>query len=438
MEIIIVGAGIGGLSTALSLALSSNSHSHPQHTITLLESSPQLAELGAGVQLTPNSTRSFWKWGLGPSILASSITPSSFNIRRDTDDSLLASVDFTGFEERYGAPYVVVHRADIHRILHEACVKAGVRIRLGCRVVGYESEGGGVTLDGGEELKADLVVACDGIKSFARKEFLGDGNGDGEGQKGWEEKTGWAAYRCMAPVEKLKLSPLTAHLGRDYDCNCWTGDGRVVMTYLVKEAKMLNVVLSHRDDVDTTGWTSEQFKAEIGNTFQGVSPSLKALLSVTNPEVQNWPIYQIKTLPKWTSKTGRFVLMGDAAHAMAFYLSMGVSMAVEDAETLTECISLMHTRGGGLSHAMSVFEKVRKQRAEAVRDASLHAGNMLHLPKGGQRDARDRALAVDGLIGDTGEQESFFLEKVSYGIGDQNIRDWCYGYDIEREVHTSW
>ena len=343
-------------------------------------------------------------------------------------------MNFTGFEDRYGAPYVVVHRADIHRILHEACVKAGVRIRLGCKVVGYDFEGGGVTLDGGEEMKADLVVACDGIKSFARKEFLGNG----EGAKGWEEKTRWAAYRCMAPVEKLKKNPLTEHLGRDYNCNCWTGDGRVVMTYLVKEAKMLNVVLSHRDDVDTTGWTSEQFKAEIGNTFKSVSPSLKALLSVTNPEVQNWPIYQIKTLPNWTSRSGKFILMGDAAHAMAFYLSMGVSMAVEDAETLTECISLMRTKGGGLGHAMSVFEKVRRQRAEAVRDASLHAGNMLHLPEGNQSADRDRALAVDGLTSDGRESKRFFLEKVSYGIGDRNIRDWCYGYDIHTEIEAAW
>ncbi|PVH69267.1 FAD/NAD(P)-binding domain-containing protein [Cadophora sp. DSE1049] len=431
MEILIIGAGIGGLSTALSLALS-----NPQNTITILESSPTLAALGAGVQLTPNSTRSFWKWGLGPSILAHSIIPSSFNIRRDTDDSLLSSVPFGDFGERYGAPYVVVHRADIHRILHEACVKAGVRVRLGCRVVGYEVEGGGVTLEGGEEVRADLVVACDGIKSLARSAFLGIGDGDGEGK--WEEKTGWAAYRCMAPVDKLKANSLTEHLGRDYNCNCWTGDGRVVMTYLVKEAQMLNVVLSHRDDVDTTGWTSEQFKTEIGKTFKDISPSLQALLSVTNPEVQNWPIYQVKTLPKWTSESGKFVLMGDAAHAMAFYLSMGVSMAVEDAETLTECISLMQTRGGGLSHAMSVFEKVRKKRAEAVRDASLHAGNMLQLSKGDKRDARDRALAVDGLIEEIGERENFYLDKVSYGIGDRNIRDWCYGYDIRKEIEAAW
>ncbi|KAH6721740.1 putative monooxygenase [Leptodontidium sp. 2 PMI_412] len=425
MEIIIVGAGIGGLSTALSLALAG-------HAVTVLEASPTLAEIGAGVQLTPNATRSFWKWGLGPDILSHAVLPSSFNIRRDTDDSLLASVSFREFQDRYGAPYLVIHRADIHRILHEHGVKAGVKVRLGCKVVGYDFEGGGVTLESGEVLKADLVIAVDGIKSFARGAFLGNAD------EKWEEKTGWAAYRLMAPVEALKANPLTAHLGQDYNCNCWTGDDRSVMTYLVKNAQMLNIVLSHPDDVDTTGWTSEEYKTEISKTFKDVSPTLQALLVATKPEVQNWPVYQVKSLAKWVSDSGKFVLVGDAAHAMAFYLSMGVSLAVEDAETLTECVALMESRGGGLAHAMGVFERVRKRRSEAVRDASLHAGNMLHVKEGEGKDARDRALACEGVVEGGSKGERFYVEKLSYGIADQEIRDWSYGYDVRKEVGDEW
>ncbi|KAH8684494.1 putative monooxygenase [Tricladium varicosporioides] len=425
MEIIIVGAGIGGLSCALSLAIEG-------HTITILESSPALAEVGAGVQLTPNSTRSFWKWGLGPDILSHAVLPSSFNIRRDTDDLLLRSVSFKEFENRYGAPYIVIHRADIHRILFEHGVKAGVRLRLGCKVVEYDFEGGGLMLESGERLSADLVVGVDGIKSFARGTFLGDYRGK------WEEKTGWAAYRLMAPVEALESNPLTDFLSRDYNCNCWIGDDRLVMTYLVKNAQMLNIVLGHPDNVDTSGWTTEQYQAEIGKTFQGSSLSLQALLSITNPEVQNWPIYQVRSLPRWVAKSGKFVLMGDAAHAMAFYLSMGVSMAVEDAETLTGCISMMQKRNGSLGHAMGVFEKVRKRRVEAVRDASLHAGNVLQLKRGPEQEARDGALRSDGVEEGASQTDEFYVKKMSYGIADQEIRDWSYGYNVLKQVEAEW
>ncbi|KAH6667252.1 salicylate hydroxylase [Halenospora varia] len=413
MEIIVVGAGIGGLSSALSLTLAG-------HTTTVLESSPTLAEVGAGVQLTPNSTRSFWKWGLGPDILSHAVLPSSFNIRRDTHDSLLRSVSFKEFEKRYGAPYIVIHRADIHRILFEHGVKAGVKLRLGCKVVD------------GERLSADLVVGVDGIKSFARGEFLADFRDK------WEEKTGWAAYRLMAPVEALKSNPLTEFLSQDCNCNCWIGDDRLVMTYLVKNAQMLNIVLGHPDDVDTSDWTSEQCKAEIGRAFEDSSPSLQALLAITNPEVQNWPIYQVRSLPRWVAKSGRFVLMGDAAHAMAFYLSMGVSMAVEDAETLTECISLMQKRNESLGHAMGIFEKVRKRRAEAVRDASLHAGNVLQLRRGPEQETRDRALRSDGVEEEASQTDEFYVKKMSYGIADQEIRDWSYGYDVLKQVEAEW
>jgi salicylate hydroxylase len=165
---------------------------------------------------------------------------------------------------------------------------------------------------------------------------------------------------------------------------------------------------------------------------------LEALLAAANPQVQNWPIYQVKRLPRWTAESGRFVLMGDAAHAMAFYLSMGVSMAVEDAEMLTGCLDMMERKGGELKDAMKVFEKVRKQRVEAVRDASLHAGNMLHLKKGDDRDARDAALACDGAVEAGVESEKFYLDMISYGIGDQSIRDWCYGYDVGKEIEAAW
>lgn len=113
-------------------------------------------------------------------------------------------------------------------------------------------------------------------------------------------------------------------------------------------------------------------------------------------------------------------------------------MAVEDAEALTECLTLVQKGDTTLEQAMAIFETVRKPRAEAVKAASLHAGNILQLPLGPSRDTRNLALASDGTsIGPT-EDEHFYKNKPSYGIADKQIRDWCYSYDAVEAVKQEW
>jgi salicylate hydroxylase len=424
MEIIVIGAGIGGLSAALSLALAG-------HHVTIFETASALAEIGAGVQLTPNATKYFWKWGLGPDILAKAALPTHFAVRGGLNGETLGRVEFANFKELYGAPYLVIHRADIHQILHEHSIQAGVKLRLRSRVIQYDFENAEVVLADGQKFRADLVVGVDGINSDARKSLLNSTGDD-------LEKTGWAAYRAVAPVDKIKANPLTAHLGSQHSCNCWVGENCSVMTYMVKNSKILNIVLSHPDDVDTSEWTPEQYQAEIKRIFKGFNPSVTALLDMTRPAIQNWPVHQVKPLPKWTSATGKFVLMGDAAHAMAFYLSMGVSLAVEDAAALTECIYLQSQGNVDLDRAMAVFETIRKTRCKDVQDASLHAGNILHLPPGPAQVARDAAMQNDGLSAEVNEKERFYAEGTSYGIANRKIRDWAYAYDVIEAVREEW
>lgn len=123
---------------------------------------------------------------------------------------------------------------------------------------------------------------------------------------------------------------------------------------------------------------------------------------------------------------------------MAFYLSMGVSMAVEDAEALTECLALVERGSNTLGQAMALFEAVRKPRAEAVKAASLHAGNILQLPPGRTRDFRDMALESDGATIGNVEDEHFYETKPAFGISDKQIRDWCYSYDAVEAVKEEW
>lgn len=213
MKIIIVGAGLAGLSTALALA-----QSKTKHEIILLESASKLAEVGAGVQLTPVATRQFLSWGLKKDLLDAAALPESWFLRRGEDGEVLQRVPMQELEGVYGAPYIVVHRADLHAILHKHVVAKGVEVRLNCRVVEYGFEDGWLRLEAGERVEADLIVACDGINSTARNQFLAQRSGK---VSGWVEKTGWAAYRTMALVEDVKSDPLVADIVSHHAGNCW-------------------------------------------------------------------------------------------------------------------------------------------------------------------------------------------------------------------------
>lgn len=215
MQIIVVGAGLAGLSTALAITRSTT-----KHHVILLEAASALAELGAGVQLTPVATRQFKAWGLEPQLLAASALPQAWNLRRGSDGEVLNRVEMGKFGKWYGAPYVVVHRADLHKILHEAVVARGVELRLNSRVQEYAVEDGWVRLESGEKLQGDLVVACDGINSSARTQLLKSVNSALRRDQELEE-TAWAAYRLMADVNDVRKDPLTKEIVGEHSGNCW-------------------------------------------------------------------------------------------------------------------------------------------------------------------------------------------------------------------------
>lgn len=155
MKIIIVGAGIAGLSLAIALG-------QLGHDVLILEAATQLAEIGAGIQMTPQAVKYFFQWGLKDDILAESIVPRRIYVRDHRDGSVIGEVPISELDRRYGAPYIVVHRAVLHNILHRHAVRAGAQVRLGSRVAQYHFDAGGIELQSGDRLDADLVVAADG------------------------------------------------------------------------------------------------------------------------------------------------------------------------------------------------------------------------------------------------------------------------------------
>lgn len=155
-NIIIVGAGIAGLS--LAIALGQNGHK-----VRILEAAPELAEIGAGVQMTPQAIKYYFEWGLKEDIMRECIIPKEMQIRDGNDGKLLTTVPTGNMEDLYGAPYLVIHRANLHAILHKHAVKAGATLQLGSRVMRYDFENGSVQLHSRQILEADLIVAADGM-----------------------------------------------------------------------------------------------------------------------------------------------------------------------------------------------------------------------------------------------------------------------------------
>ncbi|RFU74556.1 salicylate hydroxylase [Trichoderma arundinaceum] len=443
MKVIIVGAGIAGLSLAIALGQS-------HHQVTVLDAASQLTELGAGVQMTPQAIRYLFRWGLKDDLLAESIIPDNLHIWDGQGGNLLGTIRIKNMEAQYGAPYIVVHRAVLHAILHRHATRAGAQLLLSSDVVDYDFANGAVQLRNGNRLTADLVVAADGINSFARSQLLGS-------KDPGSLPTGWAAFRMTAEVSKLKADLTTSNLMDLQSCNSnmWIAPHLSCMTYLIKDATLLNIVLSHRDDINTKGFSPREYSRTVREMFKDFEPRVQRILDLSTSQVANYPVYAVPPLPCWAHESGRFTLVGDAAHAMAFYMSMGVSIAVEDAAALAAVLDLAcpsdlnstpssEQSGTGmrrLKHALHVFETVRKPRVEAVQEASLNGGDSQHASEAKERRILYEALGhshtdeIWPMENDTSRGE--FVRRCKRtgerlgpgGIADKGTRDWCYHYD---------
>ncbi|KAJ6783396.1 hypothetical protein PWT90_05856 [Aphanocladium album] len=436
MEIVIVGAGIAGLSLALALA-------RAKHRVVILEAAPALAELGAGVQMTPLAMRYLFEWGMRDDIMATSIIPEKMNVRDAATGEVLAAIPTGDMEGRYGAPYIVVHRAVLHDLLHKHAIRAGAELRLDSKVVKYDFPNGAVDLHNGTRVTADLVIGADGINSFSRRQLLGEDNAK-------TKPTGLAAVRTMAEVAQMKADPLLADIAdlETYSSHLWIAPGKSVMAYLIREASLFNVVLSHPDDIDMSKFTTDEYRAFARDLVKGFEPKVQRLIEVLLPKMQNFPVHSVPPLQSWTDTAGRFTLVGDSAHAMAFYLSMGVSMAVEDAVSLATVLELACPAGDGhepvdhakLKTALQVFESARKERVRIVQASSLHGGNLLHLQDPAAREQMYTALRADGLPDSGISEAELATESLPYGLADLRLRDWCFAYDpvkVVKECYAS-
>ncbi|SPO05579.1 probable 2-polyprenyl-6-methoxyphenol hydroxylase and related FAD-dependent oxidoreductases [Cephalotrichum gorgonifer] len=415
LDVMIVGAGLGGLSTAIALA-------RKGHRVRVFEQAAKLGEVGAGIQIPSNSTRLLIKWGLEPLLAPRVVEPTNIRFRRWENGDVIGNTRLVPhFRENFGAPYYVIHRAHFHDVLHQQALSLGVEVVINSKVRSYDASKPSITLADGQAYEADLVIAADGIMSAARAVIH-----DGEEHK--PLRTGFAAYRAIVEVDKMRQDPDTAWLLENPGLNIWIGDGRHVMTYSISGGNSFNMVLSHPSTSDPATWKQETALGDMKAEFSGWDKTLTKLINMIDSTMK-WPLSTGSKIERWIHPSNKLLMLGDAAHAMVPYMSQGAAMAVEDAAALAEALDLIDHKDD-VERALYLWQDVRMKRTSQMQEASLINGTLWHFADGPEQRARDLAMRQEV------EGKSFVSSPNQWT--DPTTQRWCYGYDAEQEVRAAW
>lgn len=383
-HVILVGAGIGGLTAAIALA--------PTARVTLVEQAPALSEIGAGLQISANASRVLQRLGLGDALHAIGYEPEAIEVREAASGArLLRQPLGAAARARWGAPHYTVHRGDLHRVLAERAVSTST-VLLGARVEGIDQDQGGarVRLADGRTVEGDAVIGCDGVRSAVRGALWG-------GEK--PRFTGVTAWRGSVPTERLPagLVPPTASV--------WTGRGRHFVHYFVRGGDLVNFVgLVGSADWTSESWTEQGDKADLARDFAGWPDPVGALIAAV-PDAWRWALFDRPPMPHWSK--GRATLLGDAAHPMLPSFAQGASQAIEDAWAVARLLASFDD----VAAAFVAYETERRERTARVQALSRRNLKLFH-----SGSLARPAFAAQRTLGRLG------LAKGIAGL------DWLYGY----------
>ena len=359
MKVLIAGGGIGGLTAALCCH-------HFGHEVSVFEQASELGDVGAGIQVPPNAMKVFEALGIDALITENTFRPEAIEARMGETGRPIFTIPLAQQAvERWGSPYLHIHRADYIEALNQALAsRAPKALQLGTTVKSYRNHTQGITLTlkDGPEVSGDVLIGADGIKSTIREQMLGPDK---------PNFTGNVAWRAVVPIEALGT-----HIPNPTAC-AWMGRGRHAVTYRLRRGELANFVgVVERDDWAKEGWAEKGRQDEALKDFDRWHPTITTLIKAVKPDsLFRWALFDRKPLSRWSD--GNMTLLGDAAHPMLPFMAQGAAMAVEDGWVFAREISQPNRP---IKESLQMYQTLRLDRTRKAQAGSRANMKTFHQP----------------------------------------------------------
>lgn len=357
--ILIVGGGIGGLATARALAqIGCRS--------LVLEQGSEFAEIGAGIQLSPNAFRMFARLGIEDAVNRDAVFVDSILMMDSMSGTPITEIPVgDAFRERFHKPYAVIHRGDLHTILLDACRQTPelVTLETSAKVTGYSDDGTGVSvhLSDGSSRQGRALIGADGLWSKIRAQMLNDGP---------PRVSGHIAYRAVLPFDEVPDNV------RWNSACLWAGPRNHLVHYPLRRKELFNLVAVFHSDHYAEGWDEAGDRAEMMRHFKGVDPRPASLLEKIT-EWRYWVLCDREPIKDWFQ--GNVALLGDAAHPMLQYFAQGACMAMEDAVCLADILAEKGSGDGAdFASVFATYRDARYLRTARVQLMARMLGEIYH------------------------------------------------------------
>ncbi|MDO8456425.1 MAG: FAD-dependent monooxygenase [Burkholderiaceae bacterium] len=384
LNVIIAGAGIGGLTAAACLLKKG-------FQVRIYEQAAALGEVGAGIQSSANAVKVLYDLGLRGELEKVAVRPQAFEFRRFNTGELMHRIPLgEQHEKANGAPYYHLHRADIHELLaRKVCELDPDCITLNAKAEGFDESADGVTLRlaDGSHIKGDVLIGADGIKSVIRSQILGETP---------VSYTGDIAWRAVIPVERLPKDIM------ERVSTVWCGPKKHAVMYYLRAGKLMNFVgLVEHDQPETESWTQKRPWEELKADYEGWHPTIQTVIdAIDKDSCYRYALNNRPPVSNWS--TEKATLLGDAAHPTLPYMASGAAMAIEDSAVLARCLE----DGAGVSEALQRYQRNRLDRTARIVNESTESRGLYR-------------------IEDEDEMRKAFQEKNL----TRSRAEWLYSYD---------